>query len=285
MNRRAAVGGAWVLWLVALVSAAHAAEPPADLTKELSVTMKGTASGAGTPTTVTTLFTRLREHVEEIGDLDTGLFMAILGDCLSSSGVPGDVPNCTEFDAKDLAARAPAARQQLKGHLIRWTLSFDAGPASSEFMLGPFDFAKRSFPVELKGKLCTGTLGGRCVVPANTGMRRTPPQFEVRFDAPVKDEALARAIAALRPDQPGVTWSPTVELLIMPTGRVAPQAYRMKARVEDWIEARLVALRIVIEVPASVAAIQGRPPNSDSSDDEPAAGNLVEIVLADYYFK
>lgn len=274
-----------VLAVATAAAVASAADLPASLTKELSSAPKGSASGAGTPVTASTLFTQLREHVEEIGDLDRGLFMAILGDCVSP-GVPGDAPDCTEFDARDLAARAPAARQQLKGVLLRWPLTFDGGPASSEFTLGQYDFAKRVFPVVLNGKLCTGTLGDRCIIAANGGLVGSPPRLDVRFDVPVKDAVLARAIAALRPDQPGIVWSPTVEVLLAPTGRVAPQAYRKKQRVEDWIEARLVALRVVVEVPASAVPEGQRAAGSDSAAAERGASDdSVEIVLADYFFK
>lgn len=270
--------------LFAVASVALAADPPADLIKELSA-MKGSVAATGTPSSTPTLFTRLREHSEEIGDVDRNLFMPILGGCLTSA-MPEDAPDCSEFDAKDLAERAAAARQRLKGTLVRWALNFDNGPASSEFSLGQFDFAKRVFPVAVKAKLCNGTLGDRCVVPANPGLVREAPAFEIRFEVPIKDAALARAIAALRPEQPGVTWAPTVEILFMPTGRSAAQAFRKRQRVEDWIGAQLVALRVVIDVPASVGASKRSPPDGESPDEDAAAPtDTVEIVLADYYFR
>jgi len=135
--------------LFSVASVALAAEPPADLIKELAA-KKGWASPAGAAAMATTLFTRLRDHAEEIRDPDRTLFMPLLGDCLSS-GMPDETPACTEFDAKDLAVRAPAARQKLRGIMLRWDLAFDHGPTSSEVSLGQYDFARKTFSVEVEG--------------------------------------------------------------------------------------------------------------------------------------
>jgi len=133
-------------------------------------------------------------------------------------------------------------------------------------------------------------LGARCVVPVNAGLAMDPPAFKVRFDVHVKEEALARAIATLRPDVPGQSWAPTVEVLFAPTGRISPHAFRKKQRHQDWIEGRLIALRMVIDVPASAkpSAKTTQPPVAANEDEEQRVDDseaTTEVVLAEYFFK